>query len=139
MKPRLACSVLALLALAQPGFGEGITLTVEGVRNDRGALYVFVFDKASAFDSLNVWRSKAYAKQAAQTGSMQVTFPKCTEGPYAVFLFHDQNDDNDLNAKGDRLLEGVGASGAPNPEDEPSFAEASIWPGDTTIRIHYDQ
>ena len=55
--------------------------------------------------------------------------------PYAIFVFHDESGDIDLNISGTRLLEGVGASGGPNRDDDPDFAKAPVGPG--YVRLHY--
>lgn len=118
---------------------EGVTLTIENVRSAQGTIIVLVFDDASAFDRLDDRYAVDYADIPAQPGQVEVTFPSLSAGPYALFLFHDENRDQDLNYVGNRLLEGVGASGAPNPEDIPSFAEAAVFPGSATVILHYDQ
>ena len=118
---------------------EGVSLTVEGLRNDRGNVLIAVFDQARAFDRLQFEKAVAFAEVPARTGQVKHQCPTLTSGPYAIFLFHDENGDEDINHQGNTLLEGIGASGAPNPEDEPSFAQASFLPGPVRVRVHYDQ
>ncbi|MEM1164293.1 MAG: DUF2141 domain-containing protein [Pseudomonadota bacterium] len=133
-------AVLAATLLAgTPASAGGLTLTIENVRSDRGSIIVLVFDNARDFNRLNYLRAIDYADVPARLGQVEVAFPSLANGPYAVFLFHDENGDQDLNYRGERLLEGAGATGAPNPDDLPSFEEASVLPGSATVILHYDQ
>lgn len=139
MIPKLICSTFAAIALATPALPDGLDVTVDGVRNAKGNILIVVFDDANAYNTLNIWKAADYAEIPAREGQVRHEFSGLTKGPYAVFLFHDENGDEDLNATATRLLEGVGASGAPNPQDEPDFAAASVWPGTVLVRVHYDR
>lgn len=136
---RFLLAVLVVLGLPIPTMADGIALTVEGLRNDRGTVLVAVFDRARAFDRLQFEQAVDVAEIPARRGQVLHQFAGLNAGPYAIFLFHDENGDEDLNHRGNHLLEGVGATGAPNPEDDPDFAQASVSPGPVTVRIHYDQ
>jgi len=136
---RLFFLCIAIPAAATPALSQGLTLTVDGVRNDNGAVLVLIFDQEAAFERLQYRKAVAFAEVPARAGQVVHTFPDLNTGPYAIFLFHDENGDEDLNYSGDYLLEGVGASGAPNPEDNPSFAQASVIPGNITVCIHYEE
>ncbi|MEL7025747.1 MAG: DUF2141 domain-containing protein [Pseudomonadota bacterium] len=118
---------------------QGVNLTVEGVRNDRGQIVVLIFDDAEAFEYLAYEWAVGYAALPAQPGSLSYGFADLTSGPYAIFVYHDENSDWDVNYSGDRLLEGIGASGAPNPDDMPDFAAASVATGLVTVTLHYDE
>ena len=133
--------VLAAMAAFFPasGMAQGISLTIEGLRNDRGHVLIAVFDQARAFNRLRFDKAVDFAQVPARRGEVLHRFPDLTAGPYAIVLFHDENDDGDLNHQGNRLLEGLGASGAPNPEDDPGFAQAAVPPGPVRVHIHYDQ
>lgn len=129
----LSAALLPLCALA-----DGVTLTVEGLRNDQGQVLVAVFDQAQAFDSLNFDKAVDFAAVPASKGQVVHQFPSLTAGLYAIFLFHDENSDQDLNFNGNTLLEGLGASGAPTPGDNPGFTAASFLPGPVRIMVHYE-
>ena len=131
----LACSLLAGTA----AHAEGLDLTVENVRSERGSVIVLVFDNARDFDRLDYLRVVDYADVPARPGDMEIVFPGLTRGPYAVFLFHDENADQDLNHIDGYPLEGIGATGAPNPDDMPSFEDAAVFPGRATVVLHYGQ
>ncbi len=132
-------AVAAVTMIATPALADGLNLTVDGVRNTNGSIIVLVFDKKRAFEQLN-WRNAVqYADIPARTGSLSYSFPDLTTGPYAIFVFHDENGDRDLNYNDERFLEGVGASGATASIPEPTFAQAAVTPGDVTVQIHYDE
>lgn len=130
----LSGAILPLGALA-----EGVTLTVEGLRNDRGEVLVAVFDQAEAFDRLDFDKVIDFAEIPAHMGQVVHQFPALTLGPYAIFLFHDENSDQDLNFGGTTLLEGLGASGAANSGDDPDFSAASFPSGPVPIKVHYEE
>ena len=131
--------VAAAPMIATPAFADGLTLTVDGVRNANGSVIVLIFDKKRAFEQLK-WRNAVqYADIPASVGSLSHNFPDLTAGPYAIFVFHDENGDQNLNYNDERFLEGVGASGATTEIPEPAFAEASVMPGDVTMRIFYGE
>ena len=131
--------VAAATMIATPAFAGGLNLTIDGVRNTNGSIIVLVFDKKRAFEQLK-WRNAVqYADLPARVGSLSHTFPDLTAGPYAIFVFHDENGDQDPDYDDERFLEGVGASGATTRTPEPTFAEASVMPGDVTVRIFYGE
>lgn len=132
--PAILTSIISSAATA-----GGLNVTVDGIRNPNGNIVILVFDEAQAFDTLDAWSAVAYAQIPSQTGSVRYGFPELNAGPYAVLSFHDENKDEDLNMTASNLLEGVGSTGAPNPNDLPDFNAASVWPGDVRLRIHYDQ
>ncbi|WP_299356766.1 DUF2141 domain-containing protein [uncultured Shimia sp.] len=117
---------------------EGLALTVEGLRNGKGKVMVVVFDNAAAYNAFDYMNAVDYAEIPARKGQVTHHFKTMTKGPYAIVLFHDENNDDDLNYTDTHLLEGLGASGAPNPEDEPTFGQASVFPGKVTVHVHYD-
>ncbi len=132
-------SAFATLALTMPAVADGLNVTVVGIRNSKGNIVILIFDDARAFDNFDVWSAVDYVQIPSRKGNVRHEFENLTTGPYAVLLFHDENSDEDLNMTATKLLEGVGSTGAPNPQDEPDFNAASVWPGDVSVRIHYDQ
>lgn len=139
MTRSLLAPAFALMTMATPATADGLNVTVDGIRNAKGNIVILVFDDARAFDSLDVWSAIDYAQIPSRKGSVSHEFLDLNAGPYAVLLFHDENKDGDLNMTATKLMEGLGATGAPNPEDEPDFKAASVWPGDVRVHIHYDQ
>lgn len=135
----LIASIAALFTTAAPAMAQGLTLTIEGVRNAKGSVIVMVFDKAGAYNSLDWSGAVDLADIPARPGRLTHRFADLKAGPYAVLLFHDENGDRDLNFSGDRLLEGIGASGVTAANAYPAFADAAVPPGSVTVRLHYDR
>ena len=135
------CLALALCAATLPhaAQAEGVTLTIEGQRNDRGNVLIAVFDQARPFDRLQFENAVGFAEVPARKGQITYHFSTLTSGPYAIVLFHDENGNQDIDHQSNTLLEGIGASGALSLEDNPSFAQASFQPGAVRVRVHYDQ
>lgn len=141
MKHLLAPTLAAFAAIstAATASAQGLNLTVDGIRNTDGSILVLVFDKASAFEQLEWRRAVRFADIPARTGRVAHRFADLTSGPYAVFVLHDENRDQDLNHNGERLLEGIGATGATMTKPYPDFTQASVGPGDVTVHLYYDQ
>lgn len=139
MNRKLMGAVAAIVTITTPAVADGLNVIVDGIRNAKGNVVILIFDDARAFDSLDAWSAIDYAHVPSRKGSISHEFSDLNAGPYAVLSFHDENRDDDLNMTATRLLEGVGSTGAPNPQDEPDFKAASVWPGDVRVRIHYDQ
>ena len=132
-------AITAAMMIATPALAGGLNLTVDGVRNANGSVIVLVFDEKRAFERLSWRKAVEYADIPAHIGSLSHAFPDLKAGPYAIFVFHDENGDQDINYNDERFLEGVGASGATTEIPEPTFAQASVMPGDVTVRIFYDE
>ncbi len=131
-------AIVAAAAVATPALAGGLNLTVEGVRNAKGSVLALVFDNANAFDQLDWSSAVQYADIPAQAGRVSHRFPDLEGGPYAVFVFHDENGDQDLNTSGKRVLEGIGATGVTSLIPYPAFSQAAVAPGDVTVHIYYD-
>jgi len=135
----LSAGLIAALVFASPAIAGGLNLTVEGVRNADGTVQVLIFDDARSFERLRWQNAVGYAEIPAQTGDISQDFPDLRRGPYAVFVFHDENGDQDINTSGDHLLEGVGASGAGSDASELSFRDAAVDPGEVAVRLYYER
>ena len=140
MKPQFALTTVVLFSLFTITVqASGIELTVEGVRSAKGKILAVVFDNAEAYKKLDYTKAVDYAEIAARKGIVKHKFKRLTEGPYAIFLFHDENGDQDLNMERNIPTEGFGVSGTNSTEDNPSFSEASITSRSATIRVFYIQ
>ena len=137
LAPKLAAA--ATIAMATPAAAEGLSLTIDGIRNANGSVLVLVFDDARAFEQLDWTNAVQFADITARAGRVTHRFADLNGGPYAVFVLHDENGDQDLNHSGDTLLEGIGATGVTASTPYPNFAQAAVGPGHATVRIYYDQ
>lgn len=135
--PTLAA--VAAISAAAPAAAQGLNLTVDGIRNANGSVLVLVFDDARAFEQLDWMNAVQFADIPAKIGRITHRFADLTDGPYAVFVLHDENGDQNLNYSGQQLLEGTGATGVTASTPYPSFAKAAVRPGNVAIQIYYDQ
>jgi uncharacterized protein (DUF2141 family) len=130
----LAC--LAFPVAAEPGL---LTVTVTGVRNDRGHVLVAVCDRGTFLAPTCPYRGRA----AAAPGAVVVQVGGVPPGVYAVQAFHDEND----NGKLDKTFfgmpkEGMGFSrNAPMRFGPPDFADAAVTVpaagGAVTLALRY--
>jgi uncharacterized protein (DUF2141 family) len=111
-------------------------LTVSGIEEIKGTLMVGIFDDAEKFKFKD---NPVYEQQKAVNDTlMQVLFEGMKTGTYAIAVYHDQNNDRQLNTKKLGVpLEGVGFSGLSKSKIKPpDFLKASfILHKDTTITI----
>src|ERR1700733_14745273 len=85
--------IYALAALggiaAVPAAAADLTVTVEGIRNDHGRVYVTLFNSASTW--LDGDHSVQDQSIPAHPGPVSVTFHNVAPGRYAAVTFHDEN------------------------------------------------
>ncbi len=139
--------------LASPTIFEprGIVVRVEDVANDDGKIIIIAFEDARTFSSFGVLGAAGSASISAETGSVEHRFEMLTQGPYAIFSFHDENNDATLNTKNGIPTEGFAYSeektltiaekidGAPvrGVQNPPSFSEAVVSGKHITVKVQY--
>ncbi len=119
---------------------EGLEIIITGIRNDKGKVIVAVFDEAQPFEYYDYDRAIEYGEfpaELAVQGMARLPFPDLESGPYAVSLFHDENDNDDFDWSGDWPEEGYGTSGADDAYDEPTFEAAAVPGGRVIIPMFY--
>jgi len=115
----------------------GLVLHIRHVRNDKGAVNIFIYDDANAFAQGDYTRAVGYAEVKATTGTVRADFPDLIAGPYAVFVFHDENSDSAFAREGRSPEEGYGHSNSRGAFEAPPFDIAAVQPGAVEIRMHY--
>jgi uncharacterized protein (DUF2141 family) len=91
-----AAALTALLALrAGPVTAADLTVTVEGIRNDHGRVYVTLFDGAGTW--LDSDHSVQDLSVGARPGPVSITFQGVAPGRYAAVTFHDENGNNAMD------------------------------------------
>jgi uncharacterized protein (DUF2141 family) len=110
-KPTLA--TIALLASVQMAGAQSnetaaLTATVEDVRNSAGVLIIAAFDKATAFEAMDVANAVAMAVVPAAQGDVSITFHDLPTGRYAIAAIHDENRNLELDQSGEVPTEGYG-------------------------------
>jgi uncharacterized protein (DUF2141 family) len=116
---------------------QELTVRVAGLRSERGKVRVLVFDEASAYNAMDAARAVGYIEISPQGDSVSATIAVLGEGPYALFTYHDENEDLRLNMRGAQPLEGYAYSGATDPYVPPSFPLAAKVTTDVTLRLAY--
>ncbi len=114
-----------------------LVVVVANVRNGHGRVRIALWDRPEAFPKSRHAAAKASAR--AVPGAMRVVFPRLPAARYAAAVYHDENDDGEL----DRTwvgwpAEGLGFSnGAWIGLGPPDFEEAavSLGPRQRTIGV----
>ena len=130
LPPTMFLFAIAALALGgeegKPRMSD-ITVTVSGLRNDRGDVLLSLFRSKEGFpeDASKAFRT---FRASSSTKGVKATWAKVPYGTYAVAALHDEN----RNKKLDRgwfgiPKEGTGASNNPTPKRRaPRFDEAKV-------------
>ena len=73
---KTAISTFAVsLFLGGAAVAQGLTLTIDNIRNNKGKIVVLVFDSAKGFDNLDENLAIDYAEAQAKKGWLRITFP----------------------------------------------------------------
>lgn len=136
---RLTPIVFVLLYFLSPvGYSQtsSLNIIIEGSETDTGNLKVGVFDNEDNFKVKTdpVLRATIPVSEAG----LSMLFPGVANGTYAVAVYHDQNEDDQLNKKKFGIpAEGIGFSGSAQIKNRPpKFDEVSFnLENDTTIVI----
>jgi uncharacterized protein (DUF2141 family) len=131
----LAAILIALVPAraAEPGT---MTVTVAGIRNDHGKIYVALYDSAEAYKAQRRRDGKIVP---AKTGEITVVFENLPPGLYGVSAFHDENN----NGKLDTTLLGIPTEGFGFSRDAighfgpPAFADFAVPPGTIRVTLRY--
>ncbi|WP_446867058.1 DUF2141 domain-containing protein [Phormidesmis sp. 146-12] len=121
----VTANLLSLNAEAMPNYA--LTVTVDGLRNQKGIVCLSLFAKDQGFPN-GVDRALDSRCVSAKTAAPSVTFNNLNAGNYAVAVIHDVNEDGKLNTG----LFGIPKEGfgfSRNPKiltSAPSFKETAI-------------
>jgi uncharacterized protein (DUF2141 family) len=114
---------------------EQLIIDVVGIERLGGTMMVAIFDSAEAWEDSS--KAISVGKDSVTGPSVRLIFPNLAAGRYAVKLYHDEDNDGQLDSN---MLgvpsEGYGFSNNPRVLGEPDFDEAMfIIDGDTSIEI----
>jgi uncharacterized protein (DUF2141 family) len=131
--------LVCILSPAAAWAGE-LTVKVDHVRNDRGAILAALYDSETSFMQQPL--ARATFKLKATPGEVSYVFHDLPPGKYALAAFHDENDNGRLDKN---LLgipkEGYGFSNSSASLGPPRFSQAAFeFNGTTqtiTITLHY--
>jgi uncharacterized protein (DUF2141 family) len=135
-----AYSLLLVAALAPAVTLAGdLTVTVDHIRNDHGAILAALYDSDAAF--MKQPQARATFKLQAAAGQVQYVFHDLPPGKYALTVFHDENQNGQLDKNFLGVpKEGYGFSRSTSARP-PTFDQAAFdYDGAThsvTITLHY--
>lgn len=128
----------ALVLAAGPASAARIIVTIDGLKNAQGNVFVGLYASPAKFLQGN--QTDAQRRVKASTGPITVTFDNLPPGTYAVGAFHDENANDHLDTnmlglptEGYALSNGVRAVMA-----KPTFQQAafSVGEGDKPVALH---
>jgi uncharacterized protein (DUF2141 family) len=128
-------------AASGPPLGQArstITVRIEGLRHDRGTIYVALYDNKRTFDEK---KGQVVGSQVrSRNRAALAVFENVVPGKYAVAFFHDENGNGKLDTSPLGIpTEGFGFSkDAMGKLGPPTFAAAalSIPPGPVSVVMH---
>jgi uncharacterized protein (DUF2141 family) len=144
MRHRVLFSALALASVvfaAGEASAARIVVTISGLKNNAGAIYVGLYATPSKF--LNGTQVDAMKKVRATTAPTTVAFDNLAPGTYAVGAYHDENNNDHLDTnflglptEGYALSNGVRAV-----MSKPTFQQAAFTVGNAgaavSLQIRY--
>jgi uncharacterized protein (DUF2141 family) len=104
-------AILLALSAASPPPAD-LTVSVQGLRNHRGAVRVCLTQRADLYLKCNI-DPKRIARSLPASGAAKVTFDDLNPGTYVVVLLHDENENNKLDTLFKIPKEGFGFSRNP--------------------------
>ena len=128
----------ALVFVAGPASAARIIVTIDGLKNAQGNVFIGLYASPAKFLQGN--QADAQKKVRASTGPVTVAFDNLAPGTYAVGAFHDENGNDHLDTnflglpvEGYALSNGVRAVMA-----KPTFQQAafSVGNGDKPVALH---
>ncbi len=124
---RINTGVFAVAAaiIALPTFAHELTLSVNNIKSIKGNLLVAVYDKEEHYNANSNWVA---AKQVKVVGtSMSLDFADLPAGNYAIKLFQDENENNQIDIGANGIpTELYGFSNNGGSYGPPSFDEAKV-------------
>lgn len=135
-------STLSLDQIQQPPIEKErvenhLLVKVKGIRSSNGKLLVMVFDNGKSFASYDHKQAVGYQEVEANSSEVVFKFASLAEGPYAVFVMHDENSDYVLNQTDGYPSEGFAVSGAKSSYDDPTFKQAAVVQGKHSLELIY--
>ena len=123
----LGCAV-AVKVMATPASGGDIEITVDGIKNSTGKVMVALHTESGEEGFPDVKGAIAAQWARAAEGTLRFVFLDLSQGRYAVAVFHDENDNNELDTN---ILgmptEGIGFSrNAQGNFGPPAFSDAAV-------------
>jgi len=128
-------ALATILAVPSTASADQLIIDVVGIERLGGTMMVAIFDSAEAWEDSAT--AMSVGKDSVTGPKVRLIFPNLSAGAYAVKLYHDEDNDGQLDSN---MLgvpsEGYGFSNNPQVLGEPDFEEAMfVVEGDTNIEI----
>lgn len=135
MLPGRFAGAVALCTVSAFAAADQLVIDITGVEQAGGHMMVTVYDDAESWEASE--GAVAAARDSVTGDTVRVIFANLSSGRHAVMLYHDQNDNGELDAN---MLgipsESYGFSNDAGRLGRPAFDEAAFdVDGDTTIEI----
>jgi len=114
-----------------------LSVEIAPLRNTQGRLLVLVFDEAEAYETFNWTQAIEFTERNANASNLTFEFEALTDGPYAIFVMHDEDSNYELAMQDDMPLEGYASTGMSNWYDTPDFETASVNAVTIDIQLFY--
>src|SRR5436305_13753450 len=128
----------ALVFVAGPASAARIIVTIDGMHNAQGNVFIGLYASPAKFLQGN--QSDAQRRVRASTGPISVVFDNLPPGTYAVGAFHDENANDHLDTNSFGLpVEGYALSnGVRAILSKPTFQQAAFTVGaeDKPVALH---
>ncbi|MGI9276437.1 MAG: DUF2141 domain-containing protein [Endozoicomonas sp.] len=108
---------------AEPVSGGGVLLTIEGIPRSEGTIHGAIFSNSLAFAALDFNRAEDHFSLEAKEGSVELHLD-LSPGQYGLFVFHDENDNGDMEMEGMIPKERYAYSNNVGLKGVPSFRDA---------------
>jgi len=123
-------ALLASLLLGQAG-AANLEVAVQKVSGSNGKIKLMLFDREEGFrkeeKARQVQALPLVAAAGATTSAINTVFRELPPGRYAVVVYHDENNDGQLNRRfGMFPTEGYGLSTNKKPSGPPKFKDAAF-------------
>ncbi|MBT9312739.1 DUF2141 domain-containing protein [Leptothoe kymatousa] len=141
MKYQIVLGVVTLLLGAYPGQAQTepaqLTVDIRGFKAPQGQVCLNLFDSSTGFPSDRNQALQSLCQAATETA---VIFEDLAPGSYAVSVFHDANEDNELNRNFVGMpTEGFGFSRNPTVRvGPPKFGDAVVLVAGTETHIEIE-
>ena len=127
MKLSFLSGVLATSLIAGSVQAAELQITVDGLKNGRGDVWIMLYRGPGGFAIQSVESAISTIKLPAEKGSVSVTLHDLPDGDYAASVLHDQNANGDLDERNNTPVEGYGYTKNPRGNTAPGFSESSIF------------
>lgn len=143
MKKQLLVSILLMpftaSLVAQETFD--LTVTVNGIPGNKGALEVGLAKTEKQLTGETV--EYRVLRRPATTGKNQVTFSNVSAGKYAIYSYHDKNNNRELDKNWRNVPEEAFGFSSPQmqPLEEPKFNEllVDVSPANSKVQVNLVQ